>query len=118
MNRVYRLIRDAKESSAYRGHALTRFVHAEDGNSARAHCRRCGAVAVVNPSPLPNGIDVHGEAVAVHCSAPKSVPEVARAILSDLRELGITDRSAGVELADLADAAMLWHSLLKEALET
>ena len=30
-------------------------------------CSKCGMIAGVDTSPMPNGIDVGGEAVAVHC---------------------------------------------------
>jgi len=37
------------------------------GNAAISHCKICRKSVAINARPLPNGIDIAGEAVALNC---------------------------------------------------
>ena len=60
------LKRSAKESAEWRGHKLTRFSSHGD-HKAIASCIHCDMAVMVNARPLPNEIDIAGEAVALNC---------------------------------------------------
>jgi hypothetical protein len=66
--KLNKLMKSAEHSAVYRGHALgpwTITKYFEDQWCARAECS-CGAQAYVNTKPLPNEIDIGGQAVAVN----------------------------------------------------
>lgn len=67
MKKLQSLINSAKESCSFRGHKMDRFNHNEDGYSAYSACLCCGKTVVVNTRPMPNDIDICGEAVALNC---------------------------------------------------
>jgi hypothetical protein len=50
---------------ALRGHAMGEWKHSKQ--SAYAYCKRCGRGIFVNINPLPNDINIRGEALAVNC---------------------------------------------------
>lgn len=79
MRRVDRLKREAREAAEWRRHRLTRWHTVGVGPTAHdrryppmikgyfATCRYCGKGVNVIPNPMPNEIDVSGEAVALNC---------------------------------------------------
>lgn len=75
MRRVDRLKKEARAACATRGHRLTSFVAITDFNAViqrgkvcyNAICTACGKGVWIDPRPAPNGIDISGEAVALHC---------------------------------------------------
>ena len=64
-----RLKRSARQSALYRGHDLANFdtYLYSRGISGCAKCRVCGAEVQVITNPLPNEIEIGGEAVAIGC---------------------------------------------------
>lgn len=74
MNKSVGLLKKEAESAIrFRGHKLNRWSHSFDINGnqikADAHCKNCGMSVFVNSRPMPNEIDIHGEAVALNCDA-------------------------------------------------
>lgn len=57
--------KEALKSCRFRGHKMKRFLDYK-GFSVSS-CRLCGREVTVIESPLPNEIDIGGEAVAVYC---------------------------------------------------
>ena len=55
----------AIKAAKFRGHILSLFCVC--GDTAAAHCQKCGKQVVVDCSPPPNGIDIAGKAVALTC---------------------------------------------------
>lgn len=74
MERITRLIREARDVAEIRGHALQRFTHCFSGGGDRAfsRCCRCGKEVAVISYPKPNEIDIAGEAVALGCVAKEN----------------------------------------------
>lgn len=64
MTRRDALKREARAVAAWRGHNLGRFENATDYR-AIAECD-CGAYVQVNAKPMPNQIDIGGDAVALN----------------------------------------------------
>jgi len=64
--KIQRLKPEAKESLIFRGHNMSRWETLDKGY-CRSVCLDCGAACVVNDHPLPNGIDIGGNALAEHC---------------------------------------------------
>lgn len=66
----------AEMSAIWRGHSLRWLAphHGEARSYQNGECVRCGASVTVNTHPMPNEIDVGGDAVAVGCGAAY-VPE-------------------------------------------
>lgn len=64
-----RLLREAREAARMRGHEIKRakVERSESRSTAVLVCRRCGSEVGVDTRPLPNGIEIGGEAVAVGC---------------------------------------------------
>lgn len=51
-----------------RGHDMERFKqHSFFLNRHYSHCRRCDVQVEVNRQPMPNQVDIGGEAVALNC---------------------------------------------------
>lgn len=65
MKKIERLKKEALESCKFRGHEMGRFIG--DNKSAISHCKLCDRSVSVNTNPLPNDIDIGGEAVALCC---------------------------------------------------
>lgn len=63
------LIKAAEESIKFRGHKLAKWqiYHGEGKSLANYECPVCGKGAQCNTRPLPNDIDIGGEAVALGC---------------------------------------------------
>jgi len=66
MTKKQRLIKEAKESCKFRGHQMKPFSH-KYAKWSSSKCKICGMFCHVNADPLPNEIDISGEAVALHC---------------------------------------------------
>ena len=62
---VEQLQQSALESCKKHGHDMTKFVKLDEG--FMAVCRTCQSLAFVDLNPQPNGINIHGRAVAIHC---------------------------------------------------
>lgn len=71
MRTIERLKAEAREAATRRGHSLGRFRRGRFDHTAFALCTRCACGAYVDAHPLPNGIDISGEAVAIGCTAPE-----------------------------------------------
>ena len=69
MRLIDRLKREARVAAGWRGHTLGPFHSVSIHNIAKqaAECSACGMQVVVNTSPLPNEIQLGGEAVALGC---------------------------------------------------
>lgn len=66
MGTIDKLQREARSSARLRGHSLKQFNHYSDTRRF-SHCRHCDMQVEVNSKPLPNEIDIGGEAVALNC---------------------------------------------------
>ena len=67
MTKEARLKREAREGATWRGHKMTPFRLYSPGGKFYSECVRCGRSVSVVLRPLPNEIDIGGEAVAVGC---------------------------------------------------
>ncbi len=67
MRKLERLKLEASHTATARGHRLSRFSDWY-GAAAMARCLVCRAAVKVDTRPLPNGIDIGGEAVALNCN--------------------------------------------------
>jgi len=63
---MLQLANKALESCKFRGHRMGNF-HKTGEHTAYAKCERCGMEVDINTKPLPNEIDISGEAVALSC---------------------------------------------------
>lgn len=61
------LQREAERSCRFRGHDMESWARV-GLEKAYSHCRDCGMQVAVDVNPLPNGIDISGRAVALHCT--------------------------------------------------
>ncbi len=69
MNKIDRLIRQAKVAATRRGHTPFRFTHYKGSDYlASTVCSKCLMYVGVNAKPMPNETEIGGEAVAVNCS--------------------------------------------------
>lgn len=62
-----RLKREAKESATWRGHDMKRFKTFKPNQVAESVCRGCNAYVQIDTKPLPNGISIRGDAIALNC---------------------------------------------------
>lgn len=70
MTKLDRLKKEALEDATCRGHRVGKWIHfglGLTGAYAMTVCTTCGRQVVVQPNPLPNGIEISGEAVALGC---------------------------------------------------
>lgn len=59
---------EALEACAFRGHTMGPWQrHDFYDTISYAHCTQCDMQVVVNTRPMPNSIDISGEAVALNC---------------------------------------------------
>lgn len=64
-----RLKKEALEACQFRGHDMKRFKqHSFFLNRHYSHCKRCDMQVEVNRQPMPNQIDIGGEAIALFCT--------------------------------------------------
>jgi hypothetical protein len=64
---MQRLKKEALESCKWRGHTMNRF-HTIDSTRAISYCDYCSTSVTVNIHPMPNQIDIGGDAVALNCN--------------------------------------------------
>jgi len=83
---IYELIEEAEDSCEFRDHDMKPFIQSEDHTYASSECNLCGAVVAVRTNPLPNEIDIGGEAVAVHCRPKLDVVSLSKDQLPTLNE--------------------------------
>ena len=68
MTSFEKLEKEAVEAAEWRGHKLVPFQqHEWKRNVCWSDCVKCGMGVCVNIRPLPNEIDIGGEAVALNC---------------------------------------------------
>jgi len=67
MTTLATLKKQALESCKFRGHSMGRFRTCIKNQSAWTNCGICGKQINVDTAPLPNGIEIGGEAVALSC---------------------------------------------------
>ena len=64
------LIKEATDAAIFRGHDLMRhWKYHSGGHIGINMCHKCGKEVQINDRPLPNEIDVSGEAVALNCTS-------------------------------------------------
>jgi hypothetical protein len=63
------LKKSALESCNFRGHkmGIFGFTLKQRGMIGGSTCKKCGKMVFLNTNPLPNEIEISGEAVALHC---------------------------------------------------
>jgi len=69
MTKLNRLIKEAKESCEHREHEMSRFAHTKSQTQAFSVCLACGYYVAVKTEPLPNEINIGGNAVALYCTS-------------------------------------------------
>ena len=62
-----KLKQEALDACGFRGHIMGVWDDYRP-DAAVCECIRCGAQAAITLDPLPNGIEIGGEAVAMHCA--------------------------------------------------
>ena len=72
MRKLEQLKKEAREACEFRGHRMSRFSMLNKGRPnggtwASAYCLVCFKTVFIDTKPLPNGIDISGEAVALSC---------------------------------------------------
>jgi hypothetical protein len=67
MKQIDRLRHEAEEAAEFRGHKLNRWGYNYDHTAGYVTCKVCGALVVIETKPMPNSIEIHGNAVALHC---------------------------------------------------
>lgn len=77
MKTIDMLKKEALESCRFRGHNMGHFNQGKSGRgrgriTALSYCKTpsCGGWVCVDTFPPPDGIDIGGSAVALHCPAP------------------------------------------------
>jgi hypothetical protein len=71
MKNIHTLKKQAQRASAWRGHRMhwiPAISHGEQRELQTGVCRYCDATVHLNTRPLPNEIDIGGEAVALNCT--------------------------------------------------
>ena len=69
MQTLSALRREAEEACVFRGHSMmwTNPWHGEHQSVQQAECRMCTRWVQVNTRPLPNQINIGGDALAIDC---------------------------------------------------
>jgi hypothetical protein len=69
MTKMKRLQNEAMEACKFRGHKMGKWQRDEYWKETvtYSHCSNCNKQVVVDTHPMPNGIDICGEAVALSC---------------------------------------------------
>lgn len=70
MRKIDRLKKEVKEAAKFRGHKMGKFRTWKYSKIAMSVCNTCNRCVVVDLKPLPNGIEIGGEAVALNCENP------------------------------------------------
>ena len=66
IKKIDRLKQEAKKACEWRGHRMGKWV-AYSSTTYGCRCLTCEKAVVVNSRPMPNEIDIGGEAVALGC---------------------------------------------------
>ncbi len=69
------LKKSAGDSVMFRSHHMGRWTDVDD-RRAVCECERCGMQLVINAKPIPNEIDVGGEACALDCPFAKAEEDI------------------------------------------
>lgn len=72
MRKIDRLIKEGKESAAFRGHKMKRTHYGHDSSgclTAVYECEKCQRTFYVTDKPMPNEAELRGSALAVECGA-------------------------------------------------
>ena len=68
MTKLNRLRLEALESCNFRGHKMSKFAKSNYWPDVRhSECKVCFLTCTIDATPLPNGIEIGGGAVALHC---------------------------------------------------
>jgi len=67
VDKIDRLIKEALESCVFRGHKMAGVRIYKNRMRASCTCLVCGKGVWIETDPLPNSIDIAGEAVALGC---------------------------------------------------
>lgn len=70
MKKLERLKKEALESCKFRGHNMFKFSSRGD-HTAVSKCKKCYMGVWVETRPLPNEIEIGGNAVALNCEKEK-----------------------------------------------
>lgn len=67
------LRKEAEQAIQFRGHHIVWMSpwHGENRSTQEGICQRCNKTVFINTNPLPNDIDIGGEAVALCCRKGK-----------------------------------------------
>ena len=70
MKKVEKLKKEALGACKLRGHKMERFQYIINGGWIRggSKCKKCGKYVTINTNPLPNQIEIGGDAVALNCN--------------------------------------------------
>lgn len=73
MTKLERLRKAALKSCKWREHKMDQFktVDPSRPHYKEATCKRCGMVVGINAKPMPNDIEIGGEAVALNCEVTR-----------------------------------------------
>lgn len=66
MKKIEKLRREALESCKLRGHKMKSFSR-KYRHWWYSECKDCGMTVFINDNPVPNDIEISGEAVALNC---------------------------------------------------
>lgn len=67
MRTEQRLKQEAREGCKFRGHRMSRHWEGLHYKRQSIKCKDCGMHVIIDLDPAPNGIDICGQAVALHC---------------------------------------------------
>lgn len=73
--KLRRLKKEALESCEFRDHLMGRW-YSFSPTAAHSECQECGKQVVIDAHPMPNGIEVFGEAVALSCEDESAFTEI------------------------------------------
>lgn len=96
------LRKQAHVAARSRGHELYRFQHiaGSGGHRFRTKCVYCSAEVTVMDNPLPNEIDIAGEAVALNCIRKRFFSDHTHLTLETIKKFG--DPAKGIHLGGSA----------------
>lgn len=66
MRKIERLRKEALKSCKFRGHQMGLFNRTHQ-HYRHSICKACGMEVQITDKPIPNEIEIGGEAVALHC---------------------------------------------------
>lgn len=97
-----RLEREALRACEWRGHEMGPFAASEwrPDSVSTAYCNFCGRGVTVNARPMPNEIDIGGEAVALNCEPLAAEARELLALTAEARAVGTLTQQARERLDD------------------